>query len=178
MEQLVRRLAGRVRVAVQEGSFPMVLAGNCNSCLGTVAGVGAEHLGVFWFDAHADFDDPDENTSGFFDVMGLAMLTGRGWPALRGTIPGHIPISESNVVLAGVRDLEPYQRQRLDASEVCVVPGAIQQSPLPRKRFLGCPAACRGSTCTWILTRSTAQRSERTSMRRPGDRALSASPNA
>jgi len=127
--ELVRRLAGRVRVAVQEGSFPMVLAGNCNSCLGTVAGVGARDLGVFWFDAHADFDDPDENTSGFFDVMGLAMLTGRGWPALRGTIPGHIPISESNVVLAGVRDLEPYQRQRLDASEVCVVPGAIEAEP-------------------------------------------------
>ena len=57
--QLVRRLAGRVRVAVEEGAFPLVLAGNCNSCLGTVAGVGAGDLGVVWFDAHADFDDPD-----------------------------------------------------------------------------------------------------------------------
>src|SRR5436853_508160 len=36
--------------------------------------------------AHADFDDPEENVSGFFDVMGLAMLTGRGWSALRATI--------------------------------------------------------------------------------------------
>jgi len=61
--ELVRRLAARVRLAVDEGAFPLVLAGNCNSCLGTVAGVGPQQLGVVWFDAHADFDDPDENTS-------------------------------------------------------------------------------------------------------------------
>ncbi|MGA2320130.1 MAG: arginase family protein [Solirubrobacteraceae bacterium] len=127
--ELVRRLAGRVRVAVEDGAFPLVLAGNCNSCLGTVAGIGAKDLGVVWFDAHADFDDPEENTSGFFDVMGLAMLTGRGWHALRGTIPGHRPIPESDVILAGVRDLEPYQRRRLDASEVCAVPGSIEPEP-------------------------------------------------
>lgn len=123
--ELVRRLAGRVRAAVEDGDFPLVLAGNCNSCLGTVAGVGARDLGVVWFDAHADFDDPEENTSGFFDVMGLAMLTGRGWRALRATVSGLRPIPESSVVLAGVRDLEPYQRRRLDTSEVCAVPGSI-----------------------------------------------------
>jgi arginase len=127
--ELVRRLAGRVRVAVEERAFPLVLAGNCNSCLGTVAGIGAEDLGVVWFDAHADFDDPEENTSGFFDVMGLAMLTGRGWRALRGTIPGHRPIPESDVILAGVRDLDPYQRRRLDASEVLTVLGSIEPAP-------------------------------------------------
>jgi len=73
--ELIRRLAIRVRQAVDDGAFPLVLAGNCNSCLGTAAGIAAEELGALWFDAHADFDDPDENTSGFFDVMGLAMLT-------------------------------------------------------------------------------------------------------
>src|SRR5271165_3942258 len=36
--ELVRRLAVRVRLAVEDGAFPLVLAGNCNSCLGTVAG--------------------------------------------------------------------------------------------------------------------------------------------
>lgn len=123
--ELVRRLSDEVRTAAERGAFPLVLAGNCNSCLGTVAGVGGEGLGVVWFDAHADFDDPDDNTSGFFDVMGLAMLTGRGWPALRATIPGHRPVPEADVVLAGVRDLEPYQRGRLESSAVQAVPGAI-----------------------------------------------------
>ena len=78
--------------------FPLVFAGNCNSGLGTTAGAGPQGLGVVWFDAHADFDDPEENESGFFDVMGLAPLTGRGWRALRHTIPGHAPIPERNVI--------------------------------------------------------------------------------
>lgn len=133
--ELVRRLAGVVRGAVDDGAFPLVLAGNCNSSLGTVAGAGRGagtaagagdgDLGVVWFDAHADFDDPEENTSGFFDVMGLAMLTGRGWRGLRDTIPGHRPVPEPEVVLAAVRDLEPYQRARLEGSALRVVPGAV-----------------------------------------------------
>jgi arginase len=122
--ELMRRLAGRVREALDDGAFPLVLAGNCNSAVGTVAGAGADELAVAWFDAHADFDDPDENLSGFFDVMALAMLTGRGWRALRETIPGHRPLPEAEVVLAAVRDLEPYQRERLEGSAVKVVPGA------------------------------------------------------
>jgi arginase len=126
--ELARRLARRVRHAVDEGAFPLVLAGNCNSALGTTAGLGTEQLGVVWFDAHADFDDPEENESGFFDVMGLAMLTGRGWHALRGTIPGHAPVPERNVVLAAVRDLEPYQRRRLEESDIQTVPGPIDPS--------------------------------------------------
>jgi arginase len=128
--ELIRRLAGRVASAVSEGAFPLVLAGNCNSALGTTAGLGAENLGVVWFDAHADFDDPEENESGFFDVMGLAMLTGRGWRALRQTIPGHVPIPERKVILAGVRDLEQYQRERLDRSDVRTVPATIDPQNL------------------------------------------------
>lgn len=124
--ELIRRLSRHVARAAADGAFPLVLAGNCSSCLGTTAGVGAERIGVVWFDAHADFDDPEENVSGFFDVMSLAMLTGRGWAALRATIPGHRPIPEGNVLLAGVRDLEPHQRRRLEASDVLVVPGAIE----------------------------------------------------
>jgi arginase len=123
--ELVRRLADRVRAAKDDGAFPLVLAGGCNSSLGTTAAITTGEVGVVWFDAHADFDDPDENTSGFFDVMGLAMLTGRGWRAQREAIPGHEPIPERNVILAGVRDLEAYQRERLETSDVTTIPGAV-----------------------------------------------------
>jgi arginase len=94
------------------------------SCLGTVAGLGPLDLGVVWFDAHADFDTPEDNLSGFFDVMALSLLTGTGWRALRETIPGFRAVEERNVVLVGVRDLEPYQRSRLEASAVNVVADA------------------------------------------------------
>lgn len=119
-----RRLARRVRAAVEEGAFPLVLAGNCNSCLGTVAGVdpGAAPLGVVWFDAHPDFDTPDRSL-GFFDGMGLAILTGNGWELLRSTIPGFASVAERDVVLVGVRDVEPHQRESLDASELRVLAG-------------------------------------------------------
>jgi arginase len=125
---LDRRLALRVGAACARGAFPLVLGGNCVSCLGTVAGAGAD--GVVWFDAHADFDTTDDNISGFTDVFGLAILTGTGWRALRETIPGFAPVPEERVVLAGVRDLEPYQRARLEASAVRTVPGAFEPGAL------------------------------------------------
>jgi arginase len=116
--ELDRRLAVLVRETVDSGSFPLVLAGNCNSCLGTVAGVGPEGLAVIWFDAHADFDTAEDNVSGFFDVISLSILTGTAFQALAGTIPGFSPIEEPRVVLAGARDLEPYQERRLRGSGV------------------------------------------------------------
>src|SRR5215211_4030004 len=50
--ELNRLLAERVNIARGKGRFPIVLAGNCNSCLGTIAGIGEENLGVIWLDAH------------------------------------------------------------------------------------------------------------------------------
>jgi arginase len=126
--ELDRRLARRVAAASARGAFPLVLGGNCVSCLGTVAGAGAD--GVVWLDAHADFDTTDDNLSGFTDVFGVAILTGTGWRALRETIPGFAPVPEARVVLAGVRDLEPYQRERLAASAVRTVPGAFDAAAL------------------------------------------------
>ncbi len=117
-----RRLAELVAAAVGDGDFPLVLAGQCNSALGTVAGLGDPALGVVWLDAHADFDTPDDNLSGFFDVFALSVLTGIGWRALRETIPGFATIPEERVVLAAVRDLAPYQARRLRRSAVRAVP--------------------------------------------------------
>ena len=124
--ELVRRLAQRVAAARERGAFPLVLGGNCVSSLGTTAGVGGgKDLGAVWLDAHADFDTPEDNLSGFTDVMGLAILTGSCWRALRETIPGFTVVEESRVVLVGTRALEPYQRDRLAASRLQVIPGAV-----------------------------------------------------
>jgi arginase len=123
--ELNRRLARRVRSAVEADAFPLVLGGNCNSCLGTVSGVRPGRIGVVWFDAHADFDTTENNLSGYFDVLALTILTGSAWRTLRETIPGFEPVDERDVVLAAVRDLEPYQRDFLERSAVRSVPGAM-----------------------------------------------------
>jgi arginase len=83
-------------------------------------------VGVVWFDAHADFDTTDDNLSGYFDVMALTILTGSAWRTLRETIPGFAPVDERDVVLAAVRDLEPYQRDFLERSAVRSVPGTME----------------------------------------------------
>ena len=129
--ELDRRLARHVARARARGAFPLVLAGNCISALGTTAGVrDGERLGVVWLDAHADLDTPEDNLSGFTDVMGLSILTGGAWRALRATIPGFAPVGERDVVMAGVRDLEPYQRERLAGTEIAVVPGRVELGEL------------------------------------------------
>jgi arginase len=121
--ELNRRLADRVRAAIAGDSFPLVLAGDCNSCVGTVAGCGTEGLGVVWFDAHADFDTPEDSESGSLDGMSLAMLTGRAWQALLKTVPRMAPIDDGRIVLAAVRDLDAAQRDRLERSRISVLEG-------------------------------------------------------
>ena len=74
--------------------------------------------GVVWFDAHADFNEPSTAISGYFDGMGLAVLTGSAWEALHATVPGVRALPESAVVLAGARDFDPPEEQRLAASEI------------------------------------------------------------
>ena len=119
---VVRRVAETVAAAVERGAFPLVVSGNCMSSIGVVAGSGRD-LGVVWLDAHADFNTPESSLSGFQDGMGLSILTGTGWRALRETIPGYRPVAEENVVLVGVRDVDPLEQERLDRSAVAVAAG-------------------------------------------------------
>jgi arginase len=120
--ELNRRLASSVRSARAEGAFPIVLGGNCNCAWGATAGSSDDEAtpAVVWLDAHADFDVPDDNLSGFLDVMALSTLTGSSWQALAATIPGFRPVRERDVLLVGVRDLDDYQRERLEQSEISV----------------------------------------------------------
>ena len=120
--ELDRLVSEQVRVAVSEGEFPLVLSGNCNIAVGTIAGLAAGgDLGVVWFDAHADFNTPETTATGFTDGMGLAVVVGHCWTTMAGGVPGFAPVAEENVVLAGVRAAEPAEEERLAVSEAAVV---------------------------------------------------------
>ena len=122
---LYREVAQRARAARERGALPVVLSGNCGATLGMVAGDGpASELGVVWLDAHGDFNTPETTVSGFLDGMALAALTGRCWRSLTASIPGFFPVPEANVVLAGVRELDPPEELALEESEVSVVRAA------------------------------------------------------
>jgi arginase len=113
-------LAEKVRRAGEDGSLPIVLAGNCNQCLGTLAGLDPNGIGVIWFDAHGDYHTPETSTSGFFDGMCLNIATGGSWISLARTIPGFDPVRQNNVILVGARDLDPAEVDLLEASTVTV----------------------------------------------------------
>jgi arginase len=118
--EVVRRVAETVAEATGRGAFPLVLSGNCMSSIGVVAGLGRD-VGVVWLDAHPDFNTTEESLSGFADGMGLSILSGTGWRALRETVPGYRAVPESNVVLVGIRDINPPEQERLEASAVEVI---------------------------------------------------------
>ena len=134
---------------------PRVLFRSSSAATATAPGarrpecVDDEAPAVLWLDAHADFDVPDDNLSGFLDVMALSTLTGACWQALAATIPGFKPVPERNVLLAGARDLDDYQRERLEQSEISghgepLTPSSRPSTPSPRP-----------CTCTSIWTAST-----------------------
>lgn len=53
--ELHRAVSAVVGASVRSGKLPVVLAGNCNSAIGTVAGLlrtNSGGLGVVWFDGH------------------------------------------------------------------------------------------------------------------------------
>jgi arginase len=132
--EVVRRVSEAVSRAVEDGAFPIVLSGNCLSSIGIVAGLGRD-VGIVWLDAHADFNTPESSLSGFADGMGLAVLTGTSWNALRETVPGYRIVPEENVVLVGIRDVDDGERGRLDGSPLQVVePGGAVEPALETLR--------------------------------------------
>lgn len=139
-------IAERVREAREHGRFPLVLAGNCMSSLGVVAGLGSSDVGLVWLDSHGDFNTPETSPSGFLDGMALATAVGRCWTAAATTIPGHRPLPEANVLLLGARDLDQAERLALVDSDVALLgPSALadERSALePALASLASRAAC------------------------------------
>lgn len=103
---LARSIADAVRTALAGNAFPLVLAGNCFSALGTVTGLGARRTGILWLDAHGDLNTPETTTSGFLDGMAAATITGRCWTELTATLPGFGPVPDRHLLLVGARDLD------------------------------------------------------------------------
>lgn len=125
--EVIRRVATCVSGAAEHGSFPIVLAGNCNAEIGVAAGMNSiyhQNPELVWFDAHSDLDSPDEATSGYFDGMGVSMLKGESWRALMATVPGHRPMALDKVIFCGVRDLSDGQEAKLRKSPARVVYGS------------------------------------------------------
>ena len=121
-------IAAAVEGARRSGAVPIVFAGNCHSCLGTLAGV-RERTSIAWFDAHGDVNTPETTETGYFDGMALATALGWSWQMLTRQIPGFHPASDSDAMLFGGRDLDPAERSLLERSRIRHhLPEALAQS--------------------------------------------------
>ncbi|MDX8449574.1 arginase family protein [Mesorhizobium captivum] len=109
-------VSGEVRIALDNGRFPIVLAGNCLTSAGAVAGEGAD--AIIWADQHGDLNTPDTSTSGFLDGMALATVLGLCWRRMAAQIPGFKPIDAARCVLVNARDLDPAEQELLETLPV------------------------------------------------------------
>jgi arginase len=118
--ELMRMLSVAVRDARAANRLAIVLAGNCNTAVGTLAGLG-EGVGIAWFDAHADFNTPETTASGFLDGTAVATITGRCWKELALTVPGFKPTPDAYVCLVGTREVDSLEGELMAESSVEVV---------------------------------------------------------
>jgi arginase len=119
-------LCREVERSMDEGMMPLVLGGDHSLTIGSVAGSSShfakkgESLGVIWFDAHGDANTPETTPSGNIHGMALAICLGTGDPDLV-KLGGRSPkVHARNVVMIGIRDLDPGERDYLKKCGVTV----------------------------------------------------------
>ena len=118
--EIQRQIALATDRAIQSGRLPLVIAGNCNTAVGGISGIGGgRKRGHLWFDAHGDFCTPETTDTGFLDGMGLAMVAGRCWQQALSKMIGYEPVDESSTSLVGARDLDPKEAEDLATSQIC-----------------------------------------------------------
>jgi len=101
-----------IGIARAEGRFPIVLAGNCLTAAGAVAGEGSDS--IVWFDQHGDINTPETSSTGFLDGMALATVLGLCWRTIANAIPGFSAIDPWRCMLVGARDLDTTEKKLLE----------------------------------------------------------------
>jgi arginase len=101
------------------GAIPIFVGGDHSIAIGAIGGVTHHQpAGVLWVDAHGDFNTPDTSPSGNIHGMPLAALLGYGPTELVNVGRAGPLLRPDQVILIGVRDLDPEERLLLKSSGV------------------------------------------------------------
>lgn len=107
--------------ALAGGCLPLFIGGDHSIALGTIGGVTHQSpCGVLWIDAHGDFNTPETSPSGNLHGMPLAALLGLGAPELVNLSRPGPKLEPDQVILIGVRDLDPGERELIKRHRVGV----------------------------------------------------------
>ncbi|HAL30792.1 MAG TPA: arginase [Coriobacteriia bacterium] len=101
----------------------VTVGGTCGSEAAPVAYLACRYpgLGIVWLDAHGDLNTPATSRSGHFHGMVLRTLLGQGPAGFADRIA--CPLEPDRVVVAGVRDLDPPEREYAVASGLALIEG-------------------------------------------------------
>lgn len=113
-------VANRVRKARDEERFPVVLAGNCLTACGALAGESAD--GLVWVDQHGDLNTPETSESGFLDGMSFAAALGLCWQPMASAIPGFRALDPARCLLVDARDLDEAEKRLIRTLPLPFVP--------------------------------------------------------
>jgi arginase len=125
VEVLCRALADKIKAILDDGCLPFIVGGDDSALMGIIEGLRRSlgpKIGMVYMDAHGDFNTPETTPSGIIGGMDVAIVAGRG-PEKLAAMFEHSPLlPEENIVLYGVRDLDPLEAKALAESKVRVYP--------------------------------------------------------
>ena len=113
-------LADRVAEYYADDRLSVVLGANCNSILGVLGGLqqatdgSRRRVGLFFIDAHGDFNTPETSLSGMLGGMPVAVSAGHALHRLRLQSGLEEPLPIDQIVWGGVRDLDPLEEERFE----------------------------------------------------------------
>ena len=109
----------------REGWFTVGLEATCPSMPGLVGGLQHSgptrapiRIGMIWLDAHPDFNTPETTRSGSLGGMPVAVATGRALQRMRLEAKLDPPLDDHDVVMGGVRLVDPLEQELLDKSAI------------------------------------------------------------
>ncbi|QHW35378.1 arginase [Paenibacillus rhizovicinus] len=122
--EMSRRISNVVAEAAGRGELPLVLGGDHSVTIGVLAGLAAKEkrVGVICFDAHAGFQTESSSLTGNIGSMSLSVALGFAKLGLS-NIDAQVArdaIRKENVVLIGVRDVEPEERELILSEGITV----------------------------------------------------------
>ena len=116
-----RHLAELVAEERREGNFVVALESDCSATMGALAGLqmsGVKRIGLVWYDAHADFNTPETTLSGMLGGMPVAISAGLCLERLRIQSGLERAIDPRDIVMVGLRDVDPLEMELLKSNGV------------------------------------------------------------
>lgn len=115
VKEMGKHVANLVSQAALHSSLPLVIGGDHSVTIGVLAGLTSHYsnLGLIYFDAHAGLSTEETSPTGHVNGMSLAVALGKARLKLSELSDNAVSIKRENVVLIGVREIEPDERDLL-----------------------------------------------------------------